>query len=407
MYIKIRRLGDNVKSEDLLINISKKAKIEDLRSIIYKEIGISTDRQRLFYRGKQLVDDHCLVEYDIHLNDVIQLMVKAEISQTDTKIEEHAGSSRNIPEEECDSKLFKRGDNVDMRDMHGAWFEGKITKITKKVSDAEESDLIFYVQRLSELQRAPCEVNFSDIRPRSYSVLDLTDIKINDIVLVNYNIDDSKSRGYWYDCKITNKTDKTVTGTVLFGTEKTPIDDCQIVFVDEIFRIENVNQTGENDIIDYSKVPLRKIPYNCLKCKDHPTRKCKECGCQVCFGKNNWEEILLCDECDDGYHIGCLTPPLKEIPQEDEWYCPKCKTDENEIVKAGDKLKFSKKRAKMPSANEKANGPDWGRGMACVGPTKECTIVSKNHLGPIPGVEVGTCWKFRFQVYFSVIDSFL
>lgn len=36
--------------------------------------------------------------------------------------------------------------------------------------------------------------------------------------------------------------------------------------------------------------------------------------------------------------------------------------------------------------------------MACVGRTKECTIVPANHFGPIPGVPVGTMWRFRVQV---------
>lgn len=40
----------------------------------------------------------------------------------------------------------------------------------------------------------------------------------------------------------------------------------------------------------------------------------------------------------------------------------------------------------------------WLQGMACVGRTKECTIVPSNHYGPIPGVPVGTTWKFRVQV---------
>lgn len=38
------------------------------------------------------------------------------------------------------------------------------------------------------------------------------------------------------------------------------------------------------------------------------------------------------------------------------------------------------------------------QGMACVGRTKECTIVPSNHYGPIPGIPVGTMWKFRVQV---------
>ena len=79
-------------------------------------------------------------------------------------------------------------------------------------------------------------------------------------------------------------------------------------------------------------------------------------------------------------------------------YCPKCKTDSSKIVKAGEKLKESKKKAKAPSTLNKETNRDWGRGMACAGRSKECTIVPSNHFGPIPGVDVGTTWRFRFQV---------
>lgn len=41
--------------------------------------------------------------------------------------------------------------------------------------------------------------------------------------------------------------------------------------------------------------------------------------------------------------------------------------------------------------------------MACVGRTKECTIVPSNHYGPIPGIPVGTMWRFRVQV--PTVDS--
>jgi hypothetical protein len=33
--------------------------------------------------------------------------------------------------------------------------------------------------------------------------------------------------------------------------------------------------------------------------------------------------MLLCDNCDAGYHTYCLTPPLDEIP-DDDWVCPQC-----------------------------------------------------------------------------------
>ncbi|KAG8232381.1 hypothetical protein J437_LFUL012523 [Ladona fulva] len=63
---------------------------------------------------------------------------------------------------------------------------------------------------------------------------------------------------------------------------------------------------------------------------------------------------------------------------------------------AGEKLKESKKRASLQSAKGESKR-DWGSGMACVGRTKECTLVPSNHYGPIPGVEVGTTWLFRVQ----------
>ena len=42
------------------------------------------------------------------------------------------------------------------------------------------------------------------------------------------------------------------------------------------------------------------------------------------------------------------------------------------------------------------------QGMACVGRQKVCNVVPPNHFGPIPGVEVGTMWKFRVQVCISL-----
>ena len=46
--------------------------------------------------------------------------------------------------------------------------------------------------------------------------------------------------------------------------------------------------------------------------------------CVVCSdGDNTLQEILLCDNCDSGYHQLCLTPPLSEVPS-GQWLCPTC-----------------------------------------------------------------------------------
>ena len=46
--------------------------------------------------------------------------------------------------------------------------------------------------------------------------------------------------------------------------------------------------------------------------------------CRVCRRKGGDEFMLLCDACDNGYHMYCLRPPLKKVPSGD-WFCNDCK----------------------------------------------------------------------------------
>ena len=405
MYIKVRKVGAKIGEKDLLVDISKKAKIQQLRGMINERLEIPADKQRLFYRGKQLIDDHCILEYNIMLNDVILLMVQAESIVTHQQVAPITCNVENASQEEekleidVESQYYKVGDYIDFRDVFGAWFEGIVEKIIKKFKDAAEKESIFVVRRQNELGRDPFKVSLDEVRPRSRETCKVSELTEGMSVLVNYNMDEPGSRGYWYDATVKQVEEKTIVGTVTLGGGQTPVDDCKIKIIDDIFKIESpvLLKDRAYDEAKLKNLPIRRIPYNCYRCKDVDGRNCKKCGCAVCGGKNEWNKILLCDECDLGYHIGCLHPPLEVVPSVDYWYCPDCKNDENEIVRAGDKLKFSKKKAKMPSASENATSRDWGRGMACVGKTKECTIVGKDHVGPVPGVEVGTCWRYRTQ----------
>nr|CCA21504.1 conserved hypothetical protein [Albugo laibachii Nc14] len=45
--------------------------------------------------------------------------------------------------------------------------------------------------------------------------------------------------------------------------------------------------------------------------------------CRVCHFDGNESQMLLCDGCDQAYHLYCLHPPLTCIPDGD-WFCPKC-----------------------------------------------------------------------------------
>ncbi|XP_032894500.1 PHD and RING finger domain-containing protein 1-like isoform X2 [Amblyraja radiata] len=46
-------------------------------------------------------------------------------------------------------------------------------------------------------------------------------------------------------------------------------------------------------------------------------------NCEVCGRSDREDSLLLCDGCDAGYHLDCLTPALHTVPVE-EWFCPEC-----------------------------------------------------------------------------------
>ncbi len=51
---------------------------------------------------------------------------------------------------------------------------------------------------------------------------------------------------------------------------------------------------------------------------------CIECKrCTVCGNSENDDKLLFCDDCDRGYHMYCLNPPLTEAPAGD-WRCDLC-----------------------------------------------------------------------------------
>ncbi|CAO1634840.1 unnamed protein product [Parajaminaea phylloscopi] len=45
--------------------------------------------------------------------------------------------------------------------------------------------------------------------------------------------------------------------------------------------------------------------------------------CEICLRGDDGMAMLLCDECNRGYHMYCLDPPLATVPKS-QWFCPPC-----------------------------------------------------------------------------------
>nr|KAF6297819.1 ubiquitin like with PHD and ring finger domains 1 [Pipistrellus kuhlii] len=431
MWIQVRTMDG--REAHSVGSLSRLTRVEDLREKIQELFHVEPSRQRLFYRGKQMEDGHTLFDYDVRLNDTIQLLVRqnivpplsssnnqerdSELSDTDSgyclgqsesdksstsgEVDRNAGLTDEAIYEETDLGLYKVNEYVDARDTDvGSWFEAKVVRVTKKPPSQDTpcsstSSQDAPSSSASYPEYGVVQMSSQNVRARAREIIRWQDLKEGQEVMLNYNPDKPKDRGFWYDAVIQRKkqtrTSRELYANISLGSGS--LSNCRIVFVDEVFKIE---RPGEGSPMIENPVKRKNKPF-CNKCKDNPSKPCHECSCSLCGSKQDPDKQLMCDDCDHAFHLYCLNPPLSSVPPETEWFCPKCRNDASEVVLAGEKLKESKKKSKMASATSSSQR-DWGKGMACVGRTKECTIVPSNHYGPIPGIPVGTMWKFRVQV---------
>uniref|UniRef100_A0A8C8K0R6 E3 ubiquitin-protein ligase UHRF n=1 Tax=Oncorhynchus tshawytscha TaxID=74940 RepID=A0A8C8K0R6_ONCTS len=460
MWIQVRTMDG--KETHRIDSLSKLTKVDELRLKISELFKVEPERQRLFYRGKQMEDSHTIFDYNVGLNDIVQLLVRqatppaavlkskdkeAELSDSDSgcgSAQSESDKSSTHSEAEVQAAgtsaqtdtpdlvdpgfgFYKINEFVDARDLNmGAWFEAQIVNITKttktpgeeegsdsKLGEEENSNTLFdptcCVSELNTDTAYVCVVSLSsypengvvplqskDVRPRARTVYQWHQLEAGMVVMVNFNPDEPKERGYWYDAQIQKKretrTVHEIYAKILLGVAGDSLNDCRIMFLTEIYKIEEPGALdGSRAGSDRSNGP------ECKHCKDDPKKNCRWCNCHVCGVKQDPDKQLLCDECDMAFHIYCLNPRLTSLPDDDDWYCPECRNDASEVVLAGEKLKDSKKKSKMASASSTSQR-DWGKGMACVGRSKQCTIVPSNHYGLVPGVPVGSIWKFRVQV---------
>uniref|UniRef100_A0A671YBZ3 E3 ubiquitin-protein ligase UHRF n=1 Tax=Sparus aurata TaxID=8175 RepID=A0A671YBZ3_SPAAU len=479
MWIQVRTIDG--KETRTVEDLSRLTKIESLRLKIQDIFNVTPQQQRLFYRGKQMEDGQTLFDYNVGLNDIVQLLIRSQTDAPDSPTTKDSSAppspaametSTNMDNDSSgvtttrDSQpptssknaladpgigVYKINELVDCRDVSiGAWFEacienvtrapkGQITPTKGKVgrppkrtngkleadnrnnvvlnsesngastsqtdstaateTKEREEDVIYHIKYEDYPENGVVEMRPVDVRPRARTLLRWDQLQVGMQVLVNYNMETPDERGFWFDAEVqninqTSRTNKELRVKILLGGPGDIIGDCKVQFLDEIYQVE---KPGARALSAADGQFKRKSGPECKHCKADPDTECRFCSCCVCGGKQDAHMQLLCDECNMAFHIYCLNPPLATIPDDEDWYCPTCKNDTSEVVKAGEKLKASKKKAKMPSATTESQR-DWGKGMACVGRTKECTIVPSNHYGPIPGVPVGTTWKFRVQV---------
>ncbi|XP_054162429.1 E3 ubiquitin-protein ligase UHRF1-like, partial [Oppia nitens] len=415
MYVRVRQLG-SADTQTFHINCrSINETIDELREKVAQKWMCDTIALvRLFFDGKELDNGYTLYEYNIKLNNVIHVLVRLQDLQLnyDTKKVDNTDDTgvtnqteSNLSDEENHNNYdislesddyYRVGEHVDALDSDtGAWFEATISKILSNSSTLEHRYCVnFYRQSLG----TNIYLKLSYIRPQASVIISFDELRAGQRVLANFNADSPEERGYWYECRVEKKLTKPK--RKLFSTiyvSDIVLKHQLIRYVNEIYQIESTVRIIERspeleNLIQCGTKTKRNTAPDCADCMDNQMTTCKKCSCNRCGLKTEPEKQIICDECNAIYHIWCLKKPLTVIPDED-WYCDDCvNTDLNKLLTIQtNQLEKRKKGLNRVGVKE------WGRGMACVGRTQVCETVPKGHFGPIPGIEVGMWWRFRFQ----------
>jgi len=383
-------------------DLSVRMLVEKLKELISKYLKIDVNLQRLIFSGKQLKDGDLLFSYGIKHESAILVAPKQNIQITT--------SSTSV----LNHHIFKVGDEVLARcQQDWSWKEAVILEVDNQV-DKLNYQIKFTNTGEARLLPDKEVINRKLFHLPWHGVLWRTSM----IVRIRF-----KDQINLYDA-------------VVYKLESLRVDEddyekilkVQLCLGDHLsdpLQVEDLNDLyvmpdKRTNIIGYKEgqqigpVVPKQVPDDVLtdpleevsedenwedQCEDCQKRtkkkNCKICGCRGCGRHKDPQHTLLCDDCDASWHIYCLQPPLETIP-EDNWYCPDCFNDASEIAVAG-QHKISKKMRESKSFQRGLKGRDWGKGMATASRKTICTSVGMNHVGKIPGIKVGSSWRFRIQ----------
>lgn len=90
---------------------------------------------------------------------------------------------------------------------------------------------------------------------------------------------------------------------------------------------KQLDELNEEDLLeedeDEEYVPRRSAKTVAKRSGNASENTVGSSACCICSKTDRPEALLLCDDCDDPYHLECLKPPLIAVPDGD-WFCPLC-----------------------------------------------------------------------------------
>ncbi|PAV74031.1 hypothetical protein WR25_27264 [Diploscapter pachys] len=88
---------------------------------------------------------------------------------------------------------------------------------------------------------------------------------------------------------------------------------------EDLVACHDCGRAGHPSCLNFNEnvtVVIARYGWQCIECK----------SCTICGTSENDDQLLFCDDCDRGYHLYCLKPPLKTAP-ENEYSCRLCQEE--------------------------------------------------------------------------------
>lgn len=88
---------------------------------------------------------------------------------------------------------------------------------------------------------------------------------------------------------------------------------------EELVSCSDCGRSGHPSCLQFTPnmiISVKKYRWQCIECK----------YCSICGTSDNDDQLLFCDDCDRGYHMYCLSPPLT-APPEGSWSCKLCQAE--------------------------------------------------------------------------------
>ena len=105
--------------------------------------------------------------------------------------------------------------------------------------------------------------------------------------------------------------------------------------------------------------------------------------CKICSRSETTTKLLICDNCENAFHMTCCKPRIKKVPC-DEWFCHSC-------VKKGCKTSKDKVKNNLPnSTNEQLNEC---RSLSFKGKYNPIGLMSRNNEPYTTSVRIGKAFQ--------------